>query len=144
MGNLDFTHVRYHSQKKLSECETHRNSAWSGLTYQKPFAPVSTDANPFANMDLNLVQDQWSMYRQPGDSNVNDSRQSFAILAACEQAKLYRIIHECIHVYCGARGKVSADALLDLFQRYIAWKDGLTPELRRVKGEPLPHVLFLQ
>ena len=132
------------------ECETDESSAWSGLTYQKPFAPISTDANPFANMDLDRIQGQWSIYRQPGDSNLGpghqktDARQSFAIVTACEHARLYRIIHECIHVYCGARGRVSADALLDLFQRYSAWKDGLPPELRSVEGEPLPHVLFLQ
>lgn len=90
------------------------------------------------------------MYRQPGDNNlelgeqnVND-RQSFAALTACEHAKLYRIVHECILVYCGSRGKVSANSLLNLFQRYVRWKDELPPDLRSVEGQPLPHVLFLQ
>ena len=90
------------------------------------------------------------MYRQPGDSNVEpghqniNDRQSFATLTAREHAKLYRIIHESILVYCGARGKVSTDSLLDVFQRYLAWEEELPPDLRSVKGEPLPHILFLQ
>lgn len=90
------------------------------------------------------------MYRQPGDSNLElgyqstDDRRSFATLTACEHAKLYRVVHESILVYCGARGKVSAHSLLDIFQRYIAWKDGLPPELGNLEGQPLPHVLFLQ
>lgn len=90
------------------------------------------------------------MYRQPGDSSMGlgyqnpDDRQSFATLTACEHAKLYRIVHECILVYCGARGKVSPKSLLDLFQRYVTWKDGLPPNIRSVVGQPLPHVLFLQ
>ena len=90
------------------------------------------------------------MYRQPNDDNLElghqnaDDRQSFAILTACEHAKLCRIIHECILVYCGAQGKVSADSLFKVYQRYIAWKDGLPLNLRSVEGQPLPHVLLLQ
>lgn len=125
------------------------HTAWSGLTYQKPFAPISTHANPFANIAVDQINGTWNMYRQPGDSNLEfgkqnaDDRQSLATLTACEHAKLYRIVHECILVYCGTRGKVSAHSLLDLFQRYIMWKDGLPPDLRSIEGQPLPHVLFL-
>ena len=71
-------------------------------------------------------------------------RKSLAYLTACENAKLYRIAHECILVYCGVRGKISANTLLDVFQRYIGWKDELPPDLRSVEGQPLPHVLLLQ
>ncbi len=90
------------------------------------------------------------MYRQPGDNDLEhghqrtDDRQSLAHLTACELAKLYRIVHECILVYCGTRSQVSADSLLDIFQRYIVWKDELPPDIRSVEGQPLPHVLFLQ
>ena len=133
-----------------SGLEADGSSAWSGLTYQKPFAPVSTHAHPFANISIEKSTATWNMYRQPGDSNLElgdrntHDRQSFAMLTACEHAKLYRIIHECILVYCGARGKVSPNSLLDLFERYLAWKDGLSPDLQSVEDEPLPHVLFLQ
>ena len=90
------------------------------------------------------------MYQEPGDSNLElgyqntDDRKSFATLTACEHAKLYRIVHECILVYCGSRGKVSANSVLDLYHRYIVWKDGLSPDLRSVEDQPLPHILFLQ
>ena len=150
MGNSDLTHVPATPTPCVLISETHGSSAWSGLTYQKPFAPVSTHANPFANTAVDQITGTWNMYRQPGDSNLSsgeqnsDERQSFATLTACETAKLYRIIHECILIYCGARGKVSANSLLDLFQRYIMWKDGLPPDLQSVEGQPLPHVLCLQ
>ena len=132
------------------KCQAHKSSIWSGLTYQKPLAPVSTHAKPFMNMDVGLDEGRWNMYRQPGDSNSElgyqntDDPRSFATLTAREHAKLHRILHQCILVYCGAWGKVSADSLLDIFQRYIAWKDGLPPELQSVEGKPLPHILFLQ
>lgn len=90
------------------------------------------------------------MYTQPGDSDRElgfqdaEERKSLAILTACESAKLYRIVHECILVYCGIRGKISADILLDVYQRYIRWKDDLPPDLRSVSDQPLPHVLSLQ
>lgn len=90
------------------------------------------------------------MHQQPGDSKLEtgeenaDDRQSFAVLTAREHAKLYRIIHECILVYCGNRGKVSANPVLDLFQRFFIWKDELPPVLQSVEGQPLPHVLYLQ
>ena len=93
------------------------------------------------------------MYRQPGDSgseygyqNTDNpkNRKSLAVLTAREHAKLYRVIHHCTFVYGGAGGKVSADSLLDIFERYLAWKDELPPELQSTEGEPLPHVLFLQ
>lgn len=135
---------------RVQSCESHGSSAWSGLTYQKPFAPVSTHANPFANIALDQIKGRWNMYRQPGDNNLelgeqdSDDRESFATLTACEHAKLYRLVHECIIVYCGTGGKVSANILLDLFQRYLMWKDGLPPDLRSLEGQPLPHILFLQ
>lgn len=130
--------------------EADESSAWSGLTYQKPFAPASTHASPFSNIALDRVDGRWNLYRQPGDNNLqlgdqnSEDRQSFSTLTACENAKLYRIVHECIVVYCGTRGKVSSHSLLNLFHRYIIWKDELPSDLRSVGGEPLPHVMFLQ
>ena len=90
------------------------------------------------------------MYTQPGDSDKEhgfqdtEDQKSLALLTARESAKLYRIVHECILVYCGIRDKISADSLLDVYQRYIRWKEDLPPDLRSVSGQPLPHVLSLQ
>lgn len=137
-------------ERSIPGCEAHESSAWSGLTYQKPAAPISTRASPFTNIAIDQDEGRWNMYCQPGDSNMElgsrdtYDRQGFATQTACEHAKLYRIIHESILVYCGARGKVSAKALLDCFQRYVEWKDGLPPSLRSIESQPLPHVLFLQ
>ena len=138
------------SGKYTSGFETHIFSAWSGLTFQKPAAPISTRASPFTNIAIGQDEGRWNKYCQPGDSNIElgfrntDDRLGFATMTACEHAKLYRIIHECILVYCGARGKVSAPYLLDCFQRYIEWKDGLPSDIRSIESQPLPHVLFLQ
>ena len=138
------------SSSNAVRCEADESSAWSGLTYQKPFAPVSTHASPFSNNALDRVDGRWNPYQQPGDDNLqlgdqnSEDRQSFSALTACENAKLHRIVHECILVYCGTRGKVSSQPLLDLFHRYISWKDELPPDLRSVDGETLPHVIFLQ
>ena len=126
------------------------NSAWSGLTYDKPSAPISTHAIPFANLHVDKDQGRWSMYRQPSESDSEfgsqntDDPKSFATMTAREHAKLHRIIHECILVYCGVGDKVTAKSLLAILQRYTTWKDGLPPELQSVEGQPLPHVLFLQ
>lgn len=144
------TYVVFGPSRCVLSCEAYGSSAWSALTYQKPSAPISTHASPFANISLDRIEERWSMYRQPGDSSLElgeqstDDRQSLATLTACEHAKLYRIVHECILIYCGSRGKVSTKSILDLFQRYVMWKDGLPPGLRSVEGQPLPHVLFLQ
>lgn len=129
---------------------TNKSSAWSGLTYGKPSAPISPHADPFATIAVEQDQGRWDMYRQPGESNLEygyqntDDRKSFAVLTAREHAKLFRIIHECILIYSGIRGKVNADSLLRVFERYFAWKDGLPPELQSVESRPLPHILFLQ
>ena len=102
------------------------------------------------NINIGQDEDRWNLYRQPGDSNSEfgyqniDDPQSFATLTACEHAKLFRIIHQCILVYCGAQNNISADSLLDVFQRYKAWKSGLPPQLQCIEDEPLPHILFLQ
>lgn len=85
----------------------------------------------------------WRLYRQPGDNDILD-RPGFAKITAFERAKLFRIIHGAILIYCGSRGKVTAEGLLGIYERYMAWKERLSPELRYDEGEPLPHVLFLQ
>ncbi len=88
----------------------------------------------------------WRYYRQPGDKTHVPRRPSYAIVTACQQAKLYRIVHETINVFCGARGQVTARAVLECYKRYLTWKDELPAGLEKVDtgAQPLPHVLFLQ
>ncbi|MCJ1284530.1 hypothetical protein MMC26_003863 [Xylographa opegraphella] len=133
---------------QLSQWGIHTlNTAWSGITYQKPFSPVSPRTEVFINvvLDQDSAPEQWRYYRQPGDDSNNPRRQSFAILTACQQAKLFRIVHDTINVYCGARGKVTAAAVIGCFKRLINWKANLPEEIARTDedSQPLPHVLAL-
>ncbi|MCJ1251730.1 hypothetical protein MMC30_008967 [Trapelia coarctata] len=124
------------------------NTAWSGITYQKPFNPVSPRTAVFINvqMDKDSAPSQWRYYRQPGDETNYPKRQSFAIVTACEQAKLYRIVHDTINVYCGARGRATAAAVIGCYKRFLNWQASLSEAVRHVdeESQPLPHVLCLQ
>ncbi|MCJ1478534.1 hypothetical protein MMC13_007214 [Lambiella insularis] len=123
------------------------NTAWSGITYQKPFNPVSPQTEVFFNVDLDkdASLESWRNYRQPGDEANIPKQQSFAILTACYQAKLYRVVHDTINVYCGARGKVTAKAVIGCYRRFVDWKSNLPEQIARTDEEskPLPHVLAL-
>ena len=122
--------------------------AWSGITYQKPFNPVSPRTAVFINvqLDKDSAPSQWRYYRQPGDETNYPKRQSFAIVTACEQAKLFRIVHDTINVYCGARGKVTAAAVIGCYKRFLTWEANLSEAVKHVdeESQPLPHVLCLQ
>jgi len=67
-------------------------------------------------------------------------------VTACEQAKLFRIVHDTINVYCGARGRVTAAAVIGCYKRFLNWKANLSEAVRHVdeESQPLPHVLCLQ
>ncbi len=73
-----------------------------------------------------------------------DERLGHALETASEHAKLFRIVHATILLFCGSRGKVNAERLLRLYERYVGWKEALPPDMADLNGEPLPHVLFLQ
>lgn len=122
------------------------NSAWSGFMYQKPNAPVSTRAKMFPGDILGSDEGtaSWRVYKQPGDGHNVSERSYSTVMTASENAKLFRIVHESILVYCGNRGKVRAQSLLDVYERYIGWKDDLPHVIQDLANEPLPHVLFLQ
>ena len=124
------------------------NSAWSGITYQKPFNPVSPKTEVFINVQLDRDANpvQWRFYRQPADDTNMPKQQSFAIVTAYEQAKLYRIVHDTITIYCGSRGKVTAAAIIGCYKRFIDWKANLSEPVSHIEEEsqPLPHVLSLQ
>jgi len=115
------------------------------MTYQKPAAPLSTTLEVFTNVQSDTELDYWQPYRTPGDSTQVESP-SHAIQTAKEMAKLSQIIHECINVYCGSRGKVSAKNIIALYGRFLEWKDSLSEDLSITAAnvEFLPHVLCLQ
>ena len=67
-------------------------------------------------------------------------------MTACYQAKLFRIIDESLALYCGARGQVSAEKILEVYRRYMDWKTDLPSVIANVDvgDQPLPHILYLQ
>lgn len=65
-------------------------------------------------------------------------------MTAAQHSKLFLIVHESILVYCGSCGKVTGRHLLDLYERYLVWKDDLPPEMGAVENGALPHIVFLQ
>ena len=119
-------------------------SAWSGFIYQKPSAPTSIHDTIFLDVDLDQGL-TWSFYRQPGD-DIDSSSPSHAIIIASEHAKLYRIIHETILVYCGKMGKVSVDELSEIYDQFMGWREDLPKVIQNVDGDysAVPHALFLQ
>ncbi len=88
----------------------------------------------------------WRFYRRPGDRNHVPRRPSHAILTACNQAKLYRILHETINTYCEASVKATARIVLECYRRYLIWKEELPAEIADIdtNAQALPNVLFLQ
>ena len=121
-------------------------SAWSGLIFQKPTAPISTHATVFQDIDTQKDDGPWRFYKEPGDDTSMSRRPSYLVVTAFEHAKLYRIIHETILVFCGSRGKVSAHHMLLIYERFLEWKERLPTPLADVdvQDEALPHALFLQ
>lgn len=120
------------------------HTAWSSLTYVKPSAPISTKASVFKGIDLGK-DGHWHMGDQSSESSSNSNRPSYTILTASEMAKLYRIIHETVLIYCGVNGKVSASHLLQIYRRFVQWKEELAPQICDVASDndALPHVLSL-
>lgn len=88
----------------------------------------------------------WRFYRQPGDERELPFRPAYAIVTAYHQARLFLIINETLNLYCGARGKVTATRFLDVYARYIDWKENLPDMIANINegDQPLPHILYLQ
>ena len=88
----------------------------------------------------------WRFYRRVGDERDLPARPCHSIITACHQTKLFRIIHESLGLYCRTRGKVTAQAVLEVYKRYLEWKEHLAPILKKIEtnDQPLPHILCLQ
>lgn len=86
----------------------------------------------------------WQPYRFPFDNATNEVP-SHAIETAKEMARLNQIILETINVYCGSRGRVTAPSILQLYRKYLQWKQTLPPAMQiDYDAYPsLPHVYFL-
>lgn len=124
---------------------TSLDSAWSGLTYQKPSAPISPHVSVFRDVSFDQLEASWCFYRQFGDVDTV-KRSGHALITAFEHAKLFRLVHETILTYCGIHGQVTALELSRLYDLYIRWMEALFETIRVVREEDdsVPHVIFLQ
>ncbi|KAI4088640.1 MAG: hypothetical protein LQ339_008688 [Xanthoria mediterranea] len=121
------------------------NTSSTGITYQKLYAPELPHMARFQHVDIQSDKAVWRFYRTVGDQRVLPVRPSHAILTACYQAALFRIIHESLNLYCGLRGVVTAEAVLITYRRYLDWEYDLPSTLKSVgvEAQPVPHILFL-
>lgn len=95
----------------------------------------------FGNLESNQPDDLWWFYRYPEDESNATSRPSYSLWTVSEHTKIYNIIHETILQYCAHEGRLSAPKLLNLYTRYLDWKENLPPAVLELRT---PHCLFLQ
>ena len=100
----------------------------------------------FQHVDMDKDKALWHFYRHPGDEQELPTRPCYSIVTACNQAKLFRIIDASLTLYCGVKGPVSAERFLNIYRRYVEWKNELPSVLANVDetDQPLPHMLYLQ
>jgi hypothetical protein len=86
----------------------------------------------------------WRPYRLPRDA-AEVERPSHAIETAKELAKLSQIIHQTITVWCGSRGRVTAQGLLKLYRKYLTWRENLPEYIADPnEGASLAHCFSIQ
>lgn len=144
MGNNNTSYVRMGRVLGRSMLLTRAIRAWSGLTYVKPSAPVSPMASVFQGIAFD--EDGHFQGEFHPDNVPARNRPSYTVLTASELARLYRVIHETILLYCGTNGKVSAHHLIKVYERFLAWKDELPSQISHVADDhsASPHALSLQ
>lgn len=116
------------------------------MTYQRLYTAQEPKDPNFRHVRLGTDNAMWRYYRHPGDGRELPVRPSYAMLTACHQAGLFRIVNDCLIVYCGIRGRVNASKVLEIYCRYQGWNEELPAEIAGIDKEeqPLPHVLYIQ
>ncbi|KAL9601455.1 MAG: hypothetical protein Q9219_002521 [cf. Caloplaca sp. 3 TL-2023] len=121
------------------------NTSSTGITYQKLYAPEVSQLPRFQHIDMQSSHAMWRFYRHVGDQRQLPVRPCHAVITACHQATLFRIIHESLNLYCGLRGAATAEAVLTLYRRYKDWEEDLPFIVGAIDedAQPLPHILCL-
>lgn len=120
------------------------NTVWGALTYSKPAAP-STHHGTVPSINLDHDQSPWRLYRFRNEDDYEELP-GHTLQCAREQAKLNQFIHGILNLYCGTRGRVTAQSVCDIYDQLITWRHDLGPDMRLDKEDKLllPHVLVLQ
>ncbi|KAL8771050.1 MAG: hypothetical protein Q9209_003469 [Squamulea sp. 1 TL-2023] len=105
----------------------------TGITYQKLYAPEVPHLARFQHVDIHGDKEVWRFYRTVGDQRELPVRPSYAIMTACYQAALFRIIHESLNLYCGLRGLATAEKVLNTYRRYIDWEHDLPSIVKSIE-----------
>ena len=101
----------------------------------------------FENVELDRPSQFWHDYKVVSDAGGPDIP-THAIEAAKEFAKLSLIHLDNIIAWCGSAGKIGTKDILDIYGRYLAWRDGLSAalagQIENLDDETtLPFVLLL-
>ncbi|KAL8758085.1 MAG: hypothetical protein Q9184_004029 [Pyrenodesmia sp. 2 TL-2023] len=137
--------LHLHGEANILIFDRSSSRSSTGITYQKLYAPELPHMAKFQHVDKHSNHSVWRFYRQIGDQRHLPVRPSHAVLTACHQAGLFRIIHESLNLYCGLRGVATAEAILTLYRRYVDWEEDLPFILKATdeEAQPLPHILLL-
>ena len=121
-----------------------QSSSWSGLTYVEPSAPISPTAKVFQGITFD-EGGHWQRHYGPYDPAPRNLS-NYAVLTASQVAKLHRVVHETILLFCGSRGQVSGHTLHSVYERFLAWKKELPRLIADGDNDQdaLPHVLSMQ
>jgi hypothetical protein len=106
----------------------------------------------FDNVDLDRSGSSWTDYKVERDASKTGTIAARAIETAKETARLALINLESVTSWCGITGKITTKTILDLYQRYLSWKQKLSEALddksfnaeNGEEDETLPYVLLLQ
>ena len=122
------------------------HSFYGGVTFQRLYIPPAPGGPVYQHVRMDKDDAVWRFYRQPGDERELPFRPAHAILTAYHQAKLFLIINETLNIYCGTGGRVTAAWVLNIYARYLDWKEELPDMIAHIdeNDQPLPHVLYLQ
>ena len=117
-----------------------------GITYQPMHAAEIPQSATFERAGLDSDDALWRFYRRLDDDRELPARPSNAIVTACENVKLFRIIHESLTLYCSPRRMATAQGIIEGYKRYLNWKKDLPLPVKNIdiNDGPLPHVLSLQ
>lgn len=146
MGSTHTQYVRPFSIIDPARKHSHKNRSFTWFTYQKLNAPSAPRDATFEHVRMDKDEAIWRFYRHRGDERDLPTRPSHVILVACQQAQLFRIIHESLSLYCPPSEKVTAGKFLAIYARYLDWMLLVPPVVRDIEenDQPLPHVLYLQ